>query len=60
MPQNHSDGCYVCSTGIYVNPNVPLGLRPVLHGSDLPVPIPPKNVSVRKVIEVKKPKLKKL
>lgn len=53
-PQNHTDDCYFCSTGIHgfnvknkkniVYPNLPSALRPVPHGPDVPVPLQPEHL----------------
>lgn len=50
-PKNHGDDCYFCSCSVQgynssnkkdiVYPDLPSARRPVAHGPDLPVPVPP-------------------
>ena len=50
-PQNHTDDCYFCSCDLkgfnsknkksIIYPNVKSAIRPIPHGPDLPIPIPP-------------------
>lgn len=53
-PRNHSDDCYFCSCNIQgyslknkkeiFYPNLESALRPVPHGPDIPIPLPPERL----------------
>lgn len=53
-PKNHSDDCYFCSCDLkgfngknkkrILYPNLNSAIRPIPHGNDVPIPVPPKEM----------------